>query len=178
MAYRNLYAGPDARGESSAVSSVLYAAHGQSSLQETRNGSYIFDGNPSNFPGWVFRVSLKIYKGRDKEKYVESMSRVMDGLKGIVFVVAQEIGLAALMRPSDPLPSAGGTTTSDDDEDEPDLSSFGDSPNAAPDGAVDAGQALRVPRPLGLDALIAAVKTTVPADDTRSKGVVSVILQV
>ena len=32
------------------------------------------------------------------------MSRVMDGLKGIVFVVAQEVGLAALMHPGDAEP--------------------------------------------------------------------------
>ena len=82
MAYRNLYAGPDnAQGSCSAVSSVLYAVHGQHSLQETRSGSYKYDGDPSHFHEWVFRVKLKIYKGLDKEKYAESMSRVMDGLR-------------------------------------------------------------------------------------------------
>ena len=81
MAYRNLYAGPEnSHGNSSAVSPALYAAHGQSGLQETRSGSYKYDGNPSHFHEWVFRIQLKVYKGLDKEKYAESMSRIMDGL--------------------------------------------------------------------------------------------------
>ena len=104
MAYRNLYANSDRRGESSAVSSVLYTAHGQSSLPETRGGSYIYDGNPSHFHEWCFRSLLKAYKGRDVDRYAESMSRIMDGLRGIAFVVAQEIGLADLMHPGDEVP--------------------------------------------------------------------------
>ena len=100
MAYRNLYAGPEhAQSNCSAVSSVLYAVHGQHGLQETRHGSCKYDGSPSLYHEWVFRVSLKVYKGYDKEKYAESMSKIMDGLTGIVFVVAQEIGLDALMYP-------------------------------------------------------------------------------
>ena len=180
MAYRNLYAGPDhAQSNCSAVSSVLYAVHGQHGLQETRHGSCKYDGSPSLYHEWVFRVSLKVYKGYDKEKYAESMSKIMDGLTGIVFVVAQEIGLDALMYPGHRDRSA------DDDETVDDGGSTEGPPTAdgrrwfgrtaAPTGSADrstadasataptpdAAQALRVTRPSGLDVLIEAVKRTV-----------------
>ena len=84
----------DQRGHSSAVSSVLYS-YGTSSDQETKAGSYIYGGDASSFHEWEFRTRLRV-KGRTEDRYAEAVSKVIDGLRGDAFIVAQEVGLDSL----------------------------------------------------------------------------------
>ena len=79
------------RGHSSAVSSVLFST-GNHTSSETRGGSYIYSGDASSFHEWEFRTRMRLHKSRDPDKYSEAMSRVIDGLRGDAFTIAQEVG--------------------------------------------------------------------------------------
>ena len=82
-------------GTSSAVSSVLYHRGDAHSTQETKNGSYIYNGDASNFHEWEFRTRLRV-AGKTDHFYTEAVSKVVEGLRGDAFIVAQEVGLDIL----------------------------------------------------------------------------------
>ena len=81
-------------GGSSAVSSVLFS-RGENLHQETKGGSCVYWGNASNFHEWEFRTRPRV-AGKKSEPYVEAIFKVVDGLRGDAFVVAQEVGLEQL----------------------------------------------------------------------------------
>ena len=84
------------RGTSSAVASVLFSRGGDHH-QVTKSGSYIYHGDASAFHEWEFRTRLRVKTaGTDSEKYVDAMSRVVDGLRGDAFIIAKEVGLERL----------------------------------------------------------------------------------
>ena len=84
------------RGTSSAVASVLFSRGGDHH-QVTKSGSYIYNGDASNFHEWEFRTRLRVRAaGSDPEKYAEVMSKVVDGLRGDAFIIAKEVGLERL----------------------------------------------------------------------------------
>ena len=82
-------------GHSSAVSSVLFST-GNHTLSETRGGSYIYSGDAASFHEWEFRTRLRLKGSKDLGKYAEAMSKVIDGLRGDAFSIAQEVGLENL----------------------------------------------------------------------------------
>ncbi len=84
-------------GSSSAVSAVLYS-HGETHRHaETRQGALIYRGDPGLFHEWEFRTRLRC-QGKSGDGYIEAVSKVVDGLRGDAFVVAQEVGLDRLWR--------------------------------------------------------------------------------
>ena len=52
---------------------------------------YIYYGDAASFHDWDVRTRLHI-AGKTGGQYIEAMSKVCDGLRGDVFVVAQEVG--------------------------------------------------------------------------------------
>ena len=84
-------------GVSSAVSSVLYHK-GHEAFQETKNGTFIYDGDASKFHEWEFRTRLRM-SGKKGDFYAQAMSSVVDGLRGDAFIVAKEVGLENLWDP-------------------------------------------------------------------------------
>ena len=74
---------------------------------ETRQGSYIYAGEASTFHEWEFRTRLRMQNKRDPEKYAEAISKVVEGLRGDAFVVAETVGLDRLWRPPRPPPMVG-----------------------------------------------------------------------
>ena len=78
------------------MSSVLH--HPGTQYTETKGGSYIYHGDAATFHEWEFRTTLRVH-GKKDEYYAEAMSKVVDGLRGDAFTVAQECGLAALRNP-------------------------------------------------------------------------------
>ena len=82
-------------GYSSAVSSVMFST-GRHTLPETRGGSYIYDGAAAEFHEWEFRTRLKLHRNKDPDRYSEAMSKIIDGLRGNAFIVAQGVGLENL----------------------------------------------------------------------------------
>ena len=84
------------RGTSSVVASVLFTRGGDSH-QVTKSGSYIYNGDASNFHEWEFRTRLRVRAaGSDAEKYAEVISKVVDGLRGDAFIIAKEVGVERL----------------------------------------------------------------------------------
>ena len=81
----------DERGFSSAVSSVLFH-RGHENFKETRAGTYIYAGEPATFHEWEFRTKLRSF-GKRGDQYVTETSKIVDGLRGDAFVVAQDVGL-------------------------------------------------------------------------------------
>ena len=81
-------------GFSSAVSSVMFCTGGGREIAETRGGSYIYAGDAQQFHEWEFRTRLKLHRNKDPDRYSEAMSRVVDGLRGVAFTIAHEVGLA------------------------------------------------------------------------------------
>ena len=82
-------------GYSSAVSSVMFST-GRHEPPETRGGSYIYEGDASQFHQWEFRTRLKLHRSKDPDRYSEAMSKIVDGLRGDAFSIAQEVGLSNL----------------------------------------------------------------------------------
>ena len=84
------------RGNSSAVASVLFTRGGDTH-EVTKSGSYIYHGDASQYHEWEFRTRLRVKaSGNDEDKYAEAMSKVVDGLRGDAFIIAEEVGLDEL----------------------------------------------------------------------------------
>ena len=84
------------RGTSSAVASVLFSRGGDGH-QVTKSGSYIYHGDAATFHEWEFRTRLRVKAAsNDPDKYADAMSRVIDGLRGEAFIIAEEVGLDRL----------------------------------------------------------------------------------
>ena len=98
------------RGFSSAVSSVLYY-RGHDNFKETRTGTYIYRGEPASFHEWEFRTRLRV-RGKKGDGYVTEASKIIDGLRGDAFVVAQEVGLDTLWQ------SGSEAVVADDEDDD------------------------------------------------------------
>ena len=98
------YRAPDHRGTSSAVSSVLH--HQGTTYVETKQGSYVYHGDAGSFHEWDFRTQLRV-RGKKEEFYSEAVSKVVDGLRGDAFIVAQEVGLEHLWNPGAIDPDSG-----------------------------------------------------------------------
>ena len=108
MAYSKPFNNNVQRGHSFAVSSVMYSQN-HSSFTETKNGSYVFWGGAHEYHEWEFGIRFKTASYRDAELYVEAVSRVVDGLRGEAFVVAQEVGLEKLWHPGNNAMAAAAT---------------------------------------------------------------------
>ena len=100
------------RGHSSSVSSVLYAGGGGQRFEETKNGAFIYYGDAALFHEWEFRTRLKV-RSKTRDHYAEAMSKVVDGLRGDAFVVAQGVTLEKLWSPGEKIvaPPSEGTHT-------------------------------------------------------------------
>ena len=77
------------------ISSVLFSASNATDYKETKAGTYVYKGDGVNFYEWEFRTKLRI-AGKTGEHYVDAVSKIVDGLRGDAFVVAQEVGLESL----------------------------------------------------------------------------------
>ena len=89
----------DQRGHSSAVSSVLYTSH-TTTFAETKTGSYVYYGDAASFHEWEFRTRMRM-SGAGEDKYAEMMSKVVEGLRGDAFIIAQQIGFEKLKQGGD-----------------------------------------------------------------------------
>jgi len=77
------------------ISSVLFSASASQDYKETKQGTYVYKGDGINFYEWEFRTKLRV-AGKTGEHYVDAVSKIVDGLRGDAFVVAQEVGLESL----------------------------------------------------------------------------------
>ena len=76
--------------------SVMFTKDG-GEPEVTKSGSLVYGGEPGTFHEWEFRTRLLCKAAEsDAEKYAETISRVVEGLKGDAFTVAREIGLESL----------------------------------------------------------------------------------
>ena len=82
-------------GASSAVSPVIYPRGEGRQTQETKGGSFIYWGDASNYHEWEFRTRLRVSQ-KKADAYVEAVNKVVEGLRGDAFIVAQEVGLDTL----------------------------------------------------------------------------------
>ena len=83
--------------QSSAVSSVLYSRGNTGWHEETRSGAHIYSGEAHSFHEWSFRTRLFV-RGKTGDAYTNAAAKVVDGLRGDAFVVAQELGLEELWK--------------------------------------------------------------------------------
>ena len=77
------------------VSSVLFSGTNERDYKETKQGTFVYKGDGVNFYEWEFRTKLRV-AGKTGEHYTDAVSKIVDGLRGDAFVVAQEVGLEAL----------------------------------------------------------------------------------
>ena len=82
-------------GSSSAVSSVVYHRGEARQTQETKGGSFMYWGDAPNYHEWEFRTRLRVWQ-KTKEAYAEAVNKVVEGLRGDAFIVAQQVGLKTL----------------------------------------------------------------------------------
>ena len=92
---------------SSAVSSVLYHKNTDSIIKETKGGAFIYFGDAHSYHEWEFRTRLRLTV-RDPEFYPDAVSKVVEGLRGNAFTVAQEMGFEMLTKPIDYETRTGG----------------------------------------------------------------------
>ena len=88
---------------SSAVSSVLYLRDAAGNHAETCTGAHTCYGDAASFHEWECRTGLRI-AGKTGDQYIEAMSKVCDGLRGVAFVAAQEVGFDNLFEIVDGIP--------------------------------------------------------------------------
>jgi len=78
-----------------AASSLRY--DGATMSHETRTGAFVYDGSPSKFHEWEFRMMVK-WQSSDEERRLQSLSTIIDGLRGEAARIAMDIGHEALLR--------------------------------------------------------------------------------
>ena len=78
-----------------AVSSVLFSASQEHHYKETKQGTYVYNGDAANFYEWEFRTKLRC-ANKHGEHYTDAVSKLVDGIRGDAFVVAQEVGMEHL----------------------------------------------------------------------------------
>ena len=71
-------------------------------FEETKPGSYVFDGSPSRFHQWEFYTKLKITSTKKDDKPA-AMAKVIEGLRGEASNVAMDIGFEKLISPDNGL---------------------------------------------------------------------------
>eukprot|EP00971_Amphidinium_carterae_P328063 6459758-Amphidinium_carterae.1 len=79
-----------------ALDSLRYR-RGPSGLTETKHGSLIYDGNPAGYHEFEFRARLKIAAAKEDDK-AQAMMKIVEGLRGDAFAMAQDIGMTELMK--------------------------------------------------------------------------------
>ena len=65
--------------------------------QETRNGAFVYDEAPGKFHEWEFRTMVK-WQSSEEHKRLQSLSTIVDGLRGEAARIAMDIGHATLLR--------------------------------------------------------------------------------
>ena len=64
---------------------------------ETRTGAFVYDGSPAKFHEWEFMTMVK-WQSTDEERRLQSLSTIIDGLRGEAARIAMDIGHEALLR--------------------------------------------------------------------------------
>ncbi len=77
---------------------------------ETKTRAFIYSGEAAQFHEWEFRTRLRL-AARDPEFYKEAVSKVVEGLGGDAFIVAQEMGFTTLTAAYDEDAHTGGGDT-------------------------------------------------------------------
>lgn len=80
-----------------AMSSLRYKSGKGSDREETKKGQPIFDGAPSQFQEWEFRVELRA-ESIEEGKEAKAIGEVIDGLRGDALQIAMDIGRAELIK--------------------------------------------------------------------------------
>ena len=91
MSYSKLHQNYNQNGHGSAISSVMHTS-GITTMTETKQGAYVYGAEPASYHEWEFRTRLRMQNKKDPEKYAEAISKVVEGLRGDAFVVAQTVG--------------------------------------------------------------------------------------
>ena len=77
------------QGHSSTVTSVL-CSRGADKHEVTKSGSDICYGDASQYHEWEFRIRLHAKAaGDDKGRYAQTVSKVLDRLRGEAFIIAK-----------------------------------------------------------------------------------------
>ena len=80
-----------------ALKSLAYKTN-RDALTETRKGVAVYDGSPVRFYDWQFATQMKA-KTMTKEKEAETVSQIIDGLRGDALQCAKRIGVDELCEP-------------------------------------------------------------------------------
>ena len=78
----------------SAVSSVLYTNEA-ATYELTKSGKYVYWGDATNDYEWELRTWLSVL-GTREDFYQDTATKIVEGLRGYAFGVAQEVGLGEL----------------------------------------------------------------------------------
>ena len=70
---------------------------GATMSHETRGGAFVYDGTPGKFHEWEFRTMVK-WQSSEPQKRLQSLSTIIDGLRGEAARIAMDIGHATLLR--------------------------------------------------------------------------------
>ena len=68
-------------------------------MAETKGGVFVYDGAPTRFYEWEFRINIRMRAAKD-EDIKKTMSQVVDSLRGEAAMIAMDVGLTDLMKPS------------------------------------------------------------------------------
>ncbi len=79
----------------STVSSVLYTNEA-ATYELTKSGKYVYWGDATSYYEWEFRTRLSILGTKDDFGH-DTVVKIVEGLRGDAFVVAQEVGLGELV---------------------------------------------------------------------------------
>ena len=65
--------------------------------QETRTGAFVYDDTPCKSHEWEFRTMVK-WQSSDEDRRLQSLSIIIDGLRGEAARIAMDIGHRELLR--------------------------------------------------------------------------------
>ena len=82
-----------------AMASLRFDAN--TSVQETKNGAFIDDGNATRFHEWEFRTEMRC-RSCKTEDLPKAMNSIIESLRGEAALVAMDIGIEKLMSADGP----------------------------------------------------------------------------
>ena len=80
-----------------ALASLRYDAN--SSVQETKSGVFVYDGNAARFHEWEFRTSMRTRSSKEEDR-LRTMNSIVESLHGEAGQVAMDPGEEELMKPA------------------------------------------------------------------------------
>ena len=81
----------------SAIASLIFNRAETGALTTTKSGAFVFSGEAARYHEWEFRTKILLMV--PAEKRLEQVPKIIEGLRGDAYIVAEQLGIDTLAEP-------------------------------------------------------------------------------